>query len=215
MSIRTGVSAAVMLLMYGLIGHAEATTFFTFTFDENGNASYQTYNPITMAYNPVMTETGTLVSDLTNSPTGEALQYLLPGNVSSGFVLVADSPATTCSTSPTVTCSDILEFIQGPTGGQASMNYYSLDTTGEQLADTGFNPQMLNPIATVTEDLDGSFSYSASADSPSNISNTDYWHAVPLPRMPALATIVLLGVAVLVLERGPWKRRTAGIKQTQ
>lgn len=133
MSIRTGVSAAVMLLMCGLIGHAEATplpTFFTFTFDANGNASYQTYNPATMAYGPVMTETGTLVSDPTNSPTGEALQYLLPGNVSSGYVLAAASGEATCSTFPTVTCSDILEFIQGPTGGQASMNYYSLDTTG-------------------------------------------------------------------------------------
>jgi hypothetical protein len=111
-------------------GPAPGSPSFIFNFDENGNATYQTFNPITMTYNPPVAETGTLI--------GGVLTYRLPGFVvvdpmTQGYVVLREPPP------PANQISDVVQFGNDAQGG--FMRYWSEEFPGgdgiPQLADIG------------------------------------------------------------------------------
>jgi hypothetical protein len=184
---------------------------FRISFDENGNGSYQTFNPSTGMYGPVVNDPGVLVADPT-SPTGVALQYTLPEAVVTGCCLaVLEPPATTCIAT---TCSDAVKFLQ--IGNNFFIRYYSDIVLDEalDLADTGL-PSDFFVGATVSEvGPEGNNGFTYDAGGTGNPASDNFYIGVSdAPPVPEPATITLLTTALLGL--GAAARRRHAMPQNE
>lgn len=146
----TSIGIAVAALVGGYVpahatavGQAAGLDPFTLTFSENGTGSV-TEGSVTTAV------TGYI-------DTNGFLAFNLPSQVGTGDVAIAD-PNQTCTDASS--CSDGLRFLtlaSSPSG--FAMEFMSADTTGGQLADTGFASDFNFSYVGATEGTDGAFTY--------------------------------------------------------
>jgi PEP-CTERM motif-containing protein len=100
---------------------------FILNFDENGNGSYQIFDPASGTFGAPIADPGFI-------DTNGFLAYSLPFNVVTGDIAINDESASPpCSSA--ATCSDGLRFTQ--IGSAIVMEYFSQPGGGD-LADTGF-----------------------------------------------------------------------------
>jgi len=189
-----------------MIAHADS---FRLTFDENGNGSFQIFNPTTGQYGPPQNDPGMSVIDPT-TVTGRALQYQLPEMVVAGDVGLGE-PGVNCTAAAPALCSDGLRFLN--IGGTGFMRFYSdrNDPDTSDLADTGL-PSNFAPLAFANEvGLEGSntFMYVAGSGDPANTNFYLGTSDVSVPE-PATAVLVCIGLAGLVGYRSRRMKRKMG-----
>jgi len=176
------------------------------SFDENGNGTYQdTGTPTQNGYSNL---TGTLVSELIADPYctstlvscvgGTVLAYKLPAMVISGPVDVGDLGQTVGLADSTP--SDVIFFTtsSGVNDGGLDANlmvFYSADTGGGALADTGLPSNAGTFIDAVDENLFGSFQWLP--DGPTYPTGNEYDGTSA--EAPEPASISLLGAGLLLL----------------
>ncbi len=196
------LSSAVSLVHAGTIGLPAGPDPFRFFFDENGHGAYQTFNPTTGAYGPLINSPGVLVVDPLTA-TGFALQYTLPEFVGAGDAGILES-GTTCTAA---TCSDGLRFITG--AATSFMRYYS-DVGEPDLADTGL-PSNFTPgafaIELGTEGSTRTFQYVAGSGDPAA---TNFY--LGISDTPEPSTIVLLATGLFGVGGIAYRRKKQAVR---
>jgi hypothetical protein len=181
---------------------------FRAAFDENGNGTFQIFNPATNSYGPTQVMFAQSVAD-PSTATGRALQYTLPQLVVPGDVAITEPLVTSgCSIGGSVAnCSDGLRFLT--VGATSFMRFYSDRAEGEAttiLADTGL-PADFSPSAIAAEvGLENgvnAFIYIAGL-SPQSAANSNFYTGisdVPEPGTMSLFGAALLGLGAVLRRR--------------